>query len=374
MRTLLSAPLSSRKLVEYLLLFLLLASVLSAAVYGGYWYGKQQVVTPSQTAAPKAKEPTPPEADDETVGWKSYINETYNYEVKIPPGWVYREFPGTKSGAAFRPPDLPNEINSEVIKVDAGDRPLNKQGVPFESYVREAAAQEIQGYETLYSIEETITKSGVKGYKTRWNYRFLSDPPRVSLPITYFDTGRKDGKTVQVSLGNEDYMDVYDQILSTFRFLDQAADETAGWRTLENTQAIVKYNLKYPQSWALDHEVGPRGAGYGPRDNVILSKGNYKLTIYQDETRLGGYVSCANDGKGTTLSLGGKSALRVRSEATNRYTSSSEESALYFVCEESGEGFSKNTSLGEITYWVPENASGETLLEMDSIISTLGLL
>lgn len=66
MKGLLSAPLSSRKIVEYLLLFLLLASVLSLAAYGGYWYGTR--ATPA--AVPQGQEtpaPTPPSPSEGRV-------------------------------------------------------------------------------------------------------------------------------------------------------------------------------------------------------------------------------------------------------------------------------------------------------------------
>ena len=94
--------------------------------------------------------------------------------------------------------------------------------IPFEQYVKTSAIQEIQGYESLVSIYKVTTSSGLIGYKTTWNYTTIvdigkSNGPKLSLPITYFDTKDSDGDTVKITLSDSKYISIYNGILSTFK-------------------------------------------------------------------------------------------------------------------------------------------------------------
>ncbi len=150
---------------------------------------------------------------------KTYQNARYGFAVNYPDDWTFREFPDTKDGAGFRPVKSPDDPASESITVALRTRVSADVSMPFAEYVKVAAAREIQGFESLASIEKITTDSGLTGYKTTWNYRGPAGGPlKISWPITYFDAKDSKGDTVQFSL--EDVKDeaVYDDMISTFEF------------------------------------------------------------------------------------------------------------------------------------------------------------
>ena len=152
--------------------------------------------------------------------WKTYENKVLGYEIKYPNDWIHREYPNTQTGAGFRP------INSdyESININAIVGAEMDYNIPFNDYVKEAAIKEIQGFEKLNSIEEISTAIGIKGYKTTWIYSDMNNNDKnISLPITYFDYKKTVGDykymTIQVSLGDKEYEEIYEQMLSTFKLI-----------------------------------------------------------------------------------------------------------------------------------------------------------
>ena len=152
--------------------------------------------------------------------WKTYENKVLGYEIKYPNDWIHREYPNTQTGAGFRP------INSdyEFININAMTGAEMDYNIPFNDYVKEAAIKEIQGFEKLNSIEEISTATVIKGYKTTWIYSDMnSNDKNISLPITYFDYKKTVGDfkymTIQVSLGDKEYEEIYEQMLSTLKII-----------------------------------------------------------------------------------------------------------------------------------------------------------
>lgn len=154
---------------------------------------------------------------------QTYTNQNFSYIIGYPNNWTFREFPDTKTGAGFRPINSPDDIASECITIDARGTAENEYNTPFADYVRKAAVVEIQGYEKLNSIEIVTTANGLVGYKTTWIYKNIPGPEKTSLPITYFENKKTvqglKYKTVQITLNNEDCQEAYEQMISTFKFL-----------------------------------------------------------------------------------------------------------------------------------------------------------
>ncbi|MDP2874083.1 MAG: hypothetical protein Q8N84_02215 [bacterium] len=232
MRKLLSAPLSSRKLVEYLLLFLLLASILSAAAYGGYWYGKQQA-TPPQTAAPKTKEPTPPKVAKEAAGWKSYTNEKYKFSFEYPVDY----FPVSSESETnvsltmnFSPTkDIQEADKWLTVFVDSlsGYTP----GMTLEDWVNLPGNNEPTNKKVPVSVgEEKAYKVIVDSFPDNWGREASYSYSLHTLKGSYLYVLRLGFTSKEMFVKEEK---LFDQILSTFRFLDQKAAEGSNAIQLE---------------------------------------------------------------------------------------------------------------------------------------------
>lgn len=156
---------------------------------------------------------------------KTYINTKYHYSISYPPTWTVKEYPDTKTGASFYNGDA-NDSKNMVASIDVLPKVGNAVAVPFETYVKTAASQEIQGYGKLQTIEKVTTTSGIVGYTTTW---MVSPPPNmgaktasapsVSQPITYFPLPSNTTQTIQVSLSNASSLSDYTSMLQTFAYV-----------------------------------------------------------------------------------------------------------------------------------------------------------
>ena len=150
--------------------------------------------------------------------WKTYSNTKYGYSINYPNIWTFREFPDINDGAGFRLSTSINDLKNEFINIDEMGRGESYQKMVFDEYVKNAGPYEIENYNSLATIEKITTNTGIIGYKVTWNFTDRNGKEQVSLPITYFDTKKSNGDTVQVSLNNKNYLDDYNKMILTFKF------------------------------------------------------------------------------------------------------------------------------------------------------------
>lgn len=213
-----SQPVTSSKAPLVAAVLLLVLAVVGAAAY--YYYRPtntvvKPVATPVATPAPLT------EATPEPAAWQTYTNAKYGYSIDYPNDWTYREFPSTKSGAAFRLTSEPvNPGINEPITIDVSPKVGNYLDMPFADYVKIAGSQEIQNYEGLLTNKPIVTKDGVTGYQTTWKVSPLASSGSgsgVSLPITYFALPSDQTQLVRVSLNSDEALATYEQLLPTFK-------------------------------------------------------------------------------------------------------------------------------------------------------------
>lgn len=204
------------------LIIILVIALLGVVGYFGY---KNYLVKPQVLTIPS---PSPLSVPDQTKvlsqipGWKIYTNTKYHFSIEYPEDWTFREFPDTHTGASFRLASDSNDLNHEHISVDFNSRSTDLIGVPFEEYVKKGAIEDIQNFVSLATITKIVTLSGLVGYKTTWNVQEMNQPTgktSMSMPITYFDTKDSNGDTVWITESDSSYSNIYDQMLSTFKFI-----------------------------------------------------------------------------------------------------------------------------------------------------------
>lgn len=178
---------------KIIVLCLMSIFLLSGVFYAGYWLGSQkEKVEAPERAVPTSTQvliatPTP----NPTANWKTYTNTKYKYSIKIPPDWGQIS---AHTGEVL--PGLTSDSSSELI----GDgRGFSPQAIEIEvksNFTKEQFLKEHK--QTTVECRETEEDKILCGYT-----RFLI---------------QKDEDLYTISdvrgLSN------FDQILSTFKFLD----------------------------------------------------------------------------------------------------------------------------------------------------------
>ena len=156
---------------------------------------------------------------DEKIQWKKYKNIQYNFEIEYPLDWSLRE---NNLGAVFFPENKSNEniIGNGSINIGFYKRGSAYCKIPFDDYVKIAGPSEIQNYNSINKINFGINNNGTKGYEITWNYTDFQGLGKISLPIVYFETKEDLCGSIQIFLNDNNYLDVYNKIVSSFNFIE----------------------------------------------------------------------------------------------------------------------------------------------------------
>lgn len=155
---------------------------------------------------------TPPGTIEEK---QVYTNKQYGFTLEYPKKWTYREFDG---GVAFRRKDKVNDYAHEFIIVRVSSKVGEYQSKSLEAYAKIAGPLEIQKYKSLKGFRSIKTSSGVVGYEAYWNYVTLDGKPDVSDPITYLALPADTTKTIEISLENGKYYDIYEGMTESLAY------------------------------------------------------------------------------------------------------------------------------------------------------------
>ena len=179
-------------------------AILAVGIAIGLLMGKY-IYTPKPTPSPiVSASPTP--TSDPTANWKTYRNETAGYSLKYPADMlVFCNYPNTKGLRLWQAPfDCPNgnDIFYEIAVIE------NLPG-EYKEYKKPSSARQ-------------INIDGMKATEKTYVYE-NTDGPLQSLGQSTEILIDNNGYTIQIQLlGNSlDKKNLFDQILSTFKFLEQ---------------------------------------------------------------------------------------------------------------------------------------------------------
>jgi len=214
--------------IVVLLVVILLVGV--GGIYAGMQLGKNQIkvwVEPPLTVAT----PEPTEIIDETSTWKTYISKNKEYQIKYPPQYKYRECEGSVDFDLEQPSvcGLKNDVvyPISIYEYDKGtlDQFIDGSNVNFNAPKR--INLYIATTNDYYQISKKEINLAGKSYQQA--IKILKDSSPKNMPGLYYEgifTGFPVGDKVFIVVNTKKYQDspniqrIYDQILSTFKFLD----------------------------------------------------------------------------------------------------------------------------------------------------------
>lgn len=171
--------------------------------------------TTSKTSSTTQSKTTSVTKPGSTADWLNYDNAKYSFSIKYPSTWTHREYP-SGDGVGFSLPNDPS--HSEFLSIQYVERGTANYDSSFNDYVRIAGPQEIQGFQSLESINKVTTISGITGYIVNWNVVNI-DGSHSREDITYFPL--KNGSThgqIELMGGSSKYPTEYAEMIKTFSY------------------------------------------------------------------------------------------------------------------------------------------------------------
>lgn len=233
---------------------------------GKFLYAPKTMPTPpiAVTLTPRAEALTTTPIQDVTGNWKTYSNQKYGYQMRYPQDWYL--FPdgtaaiGGENISAFANFDLnqgPRKGSLQDLRIDVRVDPLTRS---FDDYLNARSEKKVTTSSEEVLVDE---KHGVK-----WTIHGLGTSYLVLVP----NNGR-----VYSIIGpaeNSTQIEIFDQILSTFKFLDNNSSAI----DLPVTELKTGYGIEgeaatYPASISVQvpRAHAKRIAAYGVMDMEIVA-------------------------------------------------------------------------------------------------------
>jgi len=204
--------------------------VLGLVCYGVYWYFSNTPFIEEGTFIDTGTLPVN-DSSDPTANWQTYRNEEYGFEFKFPGGWFVNEPEDLKdsplglnyySSFDFTVGGAPIEISvKEDNALDNMKASLLELGILVGEKIVDvdgAASTELKSYAPPGTEDSLITSSVYIPHNGQF--------------IVFFDSARLEKTSIE-----------FDQILSTFKFIEPEVD-TSDWQTYRNEE--YGFELKYP--------------------------------------------------------------------------------------------------------------------------------
>ena len=237
-------PTKSNSFLKIIIVILLII-FLGLGVFLGKTYFSPQALPQQITSVPTLAPTAIPTADP-TVDWKTYTDSKGLFSFKYPSNLVEEKKTIEATGASFRNNEylfdllINYDISSYTSMVDSIKKQVTSKDFsaniiniePFTAYL-----DSVQSAGGDYSFSRTVII------------------PMQNDLVVFILRPKDQNKSSETEK-------LADQILSTFKFLDQTkTTETENWKTF--TSDKFKYSLKYPANWIFSYEAKDFGQSTG---------------------------------------------------------------------------------------------------------------
>ena len=236
---------------------------------------RKQVLNPPVSPTIQSSSPTPKTVSsisipsDQTEGWKTYKNTSDAFSLKYPSSWIYRE---GSEGPEFAPSDklfsIPyTEVFSPISVFIKTTDNFDLSNTSFNQYEEKPI--------TISEINTNRITGINKGTNTRITGVKFTHNGKIFIIVTF---------------GNN-YIQTFDQILSTFKFVNNTQDSNLpiGW--IYYKDSVCNLNLPIPpkktdsdnRTWQIEN--------HAPYDFFSFFKGNAVSIIHRNPEEASGFVS-----------------------------------------------------------------------------------
>lgn len=291
---------------------LLIVVLIAGAISGYFLYSKniaqnQKKPIPelsTQTSiAPQDKKNIGTIEEDEKTGEQIYKNSTLNYSIRVPKGWtikdnlgVFISIPG--EAVLYSPGQDPNLPFGTGIAVFAAKDKVGlrlpyrgdfkqalseKSSSGEEEHVFKLGNSKVAGLDAVQFVNRTLPGDATETFYAVITWVVYKD-------MNYYFEFFGDEKLIKQNLH------VYNNILSTFSFLNQNQIDTSYWKIYANTK--YGYSIKYPDSWIVNESdssgVNSVGMGRGSKGGFVNGGQSVLIQVTKEdspnEDKMGAYI------------------------------------------------------------------------------------
>lgn len=222
-----------RKLLKWGLVYFAIALAIPTIAFGIFYasFILEKVLSSSPYSPPPpapVTQPTPTPTN-ETANWKTYTDIAFGYSIKYPVNWevVVREpiEPDTKQEVVFQEKEFKLWQANLTVKIFS-----NNKGRTLEQWAQNY--KEPNAADPANNLASLVGDTTLDGKPAKRFSIFTFEVPNDSAIISIYkqnvyyirfdDWGKYKDTNIAVEYGAEHHQKIYDQILSTLRFLDQS--------------------------------------------------------------------------------------------------------------------------------------------------------
>jgi len=220
--------------------------VLGGVAWGAYYLNKGSVEKSSQSPTPSAFA-----APDATAGWQTYQNEYFGFEMKFPKEWYRTKCDVSEGYVSFSDKLIPGDFKcaseAEAFPVTiVSMRYNNDVDYYFSLYVSDP----VKYFGLVQPIKTNLVLDGysavrIDGYSKKAEseeFEFVPDGTKESVVVF-----ARNGILFELfvhNLNGKDYMEIFSRMLSSFKFIDKTAQQSAPELTKETALALLGKTCK----------------------------------------------------------------------------------------------------------------------------------